>query len=396
MSTVKVVKFKKKSTKQSKPVAKKRPTSKKKVRRVKAVVKKQAVNTKAAVITLNRKEVEETLKVSRDFLPKGYVTVPSLACVHMVARGDKLAIETTDLDKAYTREIWYKGAEIDTCVNLIILEAEIKALEPDIGEVELHLTKKTISVNGRCEIPTTSPDEFPKIMKAVKDGTEISIKDLPDKLKRVLKAAAEGELRASDRVFLDVKKGRMVSNDGRRLHMDDIPTMAYSGQILLPVKSAELIAKHKDVEVITIGKNRISLELAGGTMVSQLVEGEYPAYEAVIPVDLPVKVSFDGVEFLNLMKGVAPITTQEYQLVKLTINGRLDVEMKNPEHGHYKWHMPCESEGKGKGDFVIGFNARYLIDAVSAYKQPLVTMEMKDKNTACLINSKAVIMPMNV
>lgn len=395
MSNEKVIKFKKKkSTKKTKTVAKKTKPVKRRSGSLQASKKKIP---KASVITLSRKEVEETLKVSRDFLPKGYVVNTSLECVHLVTNGDKLSVETTDLERAYTRDIWYKGAEIDTCVKLVVLEGEIKALEPDIEKIELHLTKKTISVNGRCEIPTTSPDEFPKVMKAIEGGTEIPIKELSDKLKRVVKAAdGEGANRSIACVFLDTAKGRMVSNDGRRLHMDDIPSMKTRDHILLPVRSAELIAKYKDTEVVTVGKKRISLELAGGTMVTQLIEGEYPAYEEVIPVNLPVKVKFDGVEFLNLMKGVAPITTQDYQLVKLTINGRLDVEMKNPDYGHYKWHMPCESEGKSKRDFVIGFNVKYLIDAVSAYKEPLITMEMKDKNTACLINSKAVIMPMKV
>lgn len=359
--------------------------------------KKEARQTpKESVITINRKEIEETLKVSRDFLPKGHCVNALLENVHIVTRGDKLALETTDLERSYTREIWYKGAEIDTCVNLLVLEGEINALDPDIAEVELRITKKTISVNGRCEIPTTSPDEFPKVMKAVKDGTEITIKELPSKLRRVAKAAGQGELRSNAVVFFDTEKGRMVSNDGRRLHMDDIPSIKTGRHILLPVKSAELIAKHKDAEVVTVGKKRISIELAGGTMASQLNEGEYPKYEEVIPVNIPVKVKFDGVEFLNLMKGVSPVTSQDYQLVKLTINGQLEVEMKNPEHGHYKWHMPCESEGKSKRDFVIGFNAKYLIDAVTAYKQPAITMELKDNATACLINSKAVVMPMDV
>ncbi|MCP4259116.1 MAG: hypothetical protein GY774_16645 [Planctomycetes bacterium] len=395
MSTAKIIKLNsKKSTKKTKTVAKKNPTSKQKAKRVKAVVSKKTVNTKASVITLNRKEIEETLKVSRDFLPKGYVVNTSLECIHIVTKGDKLAFETTDLEKAYTREIWYKGAEIDTCVKLLVLEGEIKALDPDIAKIELRFTKKKVSINDRCSIPTTSSDEFPKVITEVKGGTEITIKELPAKLKRVVKAAEEGELRSNASVFFDTKNARMVSNDGKRLHMDDIPSIKTDRHILLPVKSAELIAKHRDVEVVSVGKKKISLELAGGTMVSQLMEGKYLKYEEVIPVNNPVKVKFDGAEFLNLMKGVAPITTQDYQLVKLTVNGRLDVEMKNPEHGHYKWHMPCESEGKSRKDFVIGFNVKYLVDAVSAYKEPLIKMEMKDKNTACIINSKAVIMPM--
>ena len=63
--------------------------------------------------------------------------------------------------------------------------------------------------------------------------------------------------------------------------------------------------------------------------------------------------------------------------------------------GAYKWQMPCESVLK-RQTISFEFNPRFLTDAIKAFPADQVTLRLPDSYGACLVNEKAVIMPMRV
>ncbi|MDO8282672.1 MAG: DNA polymerase III subunit beta [Thermodesulfovibrionia bacterium] len=141
----------------------------------------------------------------------------------------------------------------------------------------------------------------------------------------------------------------------------------------------------------------ISCTLAGGTMTAKLIDGTYPDVKKIIPKSQPVKVDFNAKEFLEVMAGVMPVL-RDSKGVKLTVNGKIDIQGMNPGTADYKWSVDAKSSGKGKDKtLIVGMNAQYIIDAVRAYGESgTVTMELSEELSPCLINKKAVIMPMRV
>lgn len=351
-------------------------------------------------VSFDRKELEAALNTARDFI-ETRATMPILTHVLLkaphVAGKDVCQLTATDLEKSWTKVIPCKGSSIDICIPLAVLLREVKALHSEITEVKLRFSEKSVNVNGRCEILTLPGNEFPKLTEC--KGVDIDIPDLPGKLNRVLPAAGDKDTRyVLNAIMLDTRNGHLVATDGHRLHLETVPSSKEGKQIIIPRETAHVAVKYLASNIISIdcAEQLISFSLDGGIMVSRLIEGTYPDYKVVIPKEKPKKIKFQGSEFLKILEGALPLVTSG-NAIKMSVNGRIDIETRNPDLGNYRWHIPCESEGiKG---FIIGFNAQYLIDAIKSFttkEDNNVLMELKDPLSPCLINGKAVVMPIRI
>lgn len=348
-------------------------------------------------LLINRKEFQEALSVARDFTDRRS-SMPVLTHLLIGADTGACTLTATDLEKAWTRRLECFGDDVRRCVPLSVLYSEVKALDADISEVELHFTPGAVRVNRRCEIRTLPAEDFP--IQAEFEGEDIEVPGLSGKIARVLPAAGEGDTRYTlNGVYLDFEKGSMVGTDGHRMHIEQIPTAKAGQKIIIPRQTAALMAKHGSADILRVGKNAISSSLAGGLMLSRLIEGTYPAYENVIPKDNRVRLVFRGSELLKILEGAIPLTSANHNAVRMLINGRLEIETRNPDLGHYRWHIPCAIEGKDGGTLTVGFNAGYLIDAIRSYTSKdddRVEMTLGEALTPCMINAGAVVMPMRV
>lgn len=353
-------------------------------------------NPPAQMVKIARAEFQSALTVANDFTAKSGFNV-ILDCVHITTGKDFCRLQTTDLERSYTQNLSYVGDQVDRCIPLDILLREIKALPPEISEIEFRFSENKVEINGRCEIYTSPGEEYPEI-KAV-EGEAITMPDISEKIKRVTPAASDSYQKgALSGVCFDFPKGHIVAADGNRLHIEDLPKIKKSKAIVIPLKTATLLAKHNFSGVMKTSEDRVSFDLGIGEMTSMLVEGNYPDYGNVIPKDNPVKATFSGKEFLRVIDGVIPVSNKDYKVITLSINGRLEIETKNQDIGSYKWHIPCRSEHKHK-DIIIAFNICYLVDAIKSYttkENDAVVMEIKDPASAVIINQRAVVMPIEI
>ncbi|MEW6115648.1 MAG: DNA polymerase III subunit beta [Nitrospirota bacterium] len=357
-------------------------------------LKHPAGDRKRGTLTLIRNEFEECLKAALDIAERRN-TMPILSHIHIKAEEGACRIEATDIENSWSKVIVANpvyGA-VDMCVPLHLLAKEVSALHADIKTVELSFKGNTVKVNGRCDIFTLRGDEFPALK--IIEGTEVAMKGLPAKIKRVLVAAGESDTRyVLNGVYIDLQKGRIVATDGHRLHIDDIEKSEMPS-VILSRKTAGLIAKH-GADTLVFGDGHVSCALAGGVLVSRLHEGTYPNYENVIPKELPIKATFSGAEMLKVLEGAVPIAASKSNAVKLSFNGQIDVHSTNPDIGQYHWYVPCEKTGD---DISIAINAQYLIDSIRSYttkENDTVIMEINEQLTPVLINSRAVVMPMRL
>lgn len=354
-------------------------------------------NPPAQIVKIARQDFQSALAIANDFTAKaGFKVI--LGCVHITTGKNLICeLQTTDLEISYTHNLPYIGDQVDKCIPLDILLPEIKALPSEITEVELKFIENKVQINDRCEIYTNPGDEYPKI-KSVK-GEAVEITGLSEKLKRVMPAVSvsyrEGPLSG---ICFDFPKGHIVAADGNRLHIEDLQKVKKSKSIILPLKTALLLAKHNFSGFMKISESQVGFDLGNGEITSMLIEGNYPDYGNAIPKDNPVKTTFGGKEFLRVIDGAVPVSNKDYRVVTLSINGRLEIETKNADIGSYKWHLPCHSEKKHK-DITIAFNIRYLVDAIKAYttkENDTVVMEIKDAASAVIINQKAIVMPIGI
>lgn len=354
----------------------------------------------AVICELDRKVFEDTLKTARDFVdPKS----PLFGNVRLVVKDETCNVSVTDLEMTWTRSLPCRSEAPMTCLMPAeIILKEICALEKTINVVSLRFFAGTVSVNERCNIIARNADDFPEIPVVV--GPDVIVPNLVNILKRVVPAIATGDyIDFKNKVHLDFKAGRVFATDGHRLHYDVLPVSVIE-TLSLSREAVKLLVKYEAMDDIVYGEKHVAFALAGGIMTVRIDEiAQLPDLERILVNTHLVKVRFSAAEMLKVIEGAVPLVDDShFKGVKLKINGNISVESGSKAYGTYKWAIPCETEGKGKGTLILALNAAYLRDAVKAYTTPganeadNVLLEMKDKDSPFFINGKALIMPMRI
>jgi DNA polymerase-3 subunit beta len=347
------------------------------------------------VVTLKRSEITEMLKVCVE--TTGTIS-PALAHVLIDAAGGLCTISASNLETSYTKTLACETeAAVTTLVPAKTLLAEIKALPPEITDVELSVTNgkgnRAVSVNGRCSIHGQDPEEFPELPSGF--TTVVKVRNLKEAVGRVIVAVSRDETRyVLTGLLLDLTGGFAVGCDGFRLHFEQIEAAEPpKDALVIPANAMKIILKFKGEDEVCFSDDarHVAFFVAGGILTARLMDGNYPAYKEVIPKPAS-RITFAASEFLKLIEGATPLSDKA---IRLTINGDLVVTSAH-EAGSYEWKIPCTREG-GEAKLVYHFNPAFLVDAIKAYPADRVTLGTPDgEYGSCIVNEKAVIMPVRV
>lgn len=206
-------------------------------------------------------------------------TLPALGNIHI----DGNKIYATDLDHSIT----YTS---DKKIGKIGLPAELLAGK-NIEDIQV-IGKNKAKIET-LEIQGSPPEESPKLPSLGKEVKSFSTSapDLTFELARAIKFASTDETRyILNGVKLEVtpKNIRLVSTDGRRLFLIDLPSATKQKfDVILPTKAIKSLIKvmnatGEPITNIRVGKE-IEFEVGKFKVQSRLIEGEFPKYKQVIP-----------------------------------------------------------------------------------------------------------------
>jgi DNA polymerase-3 subunit beta len=135
-------------------------------------------------------------------------------------------------------------------------------------------------------------------------------------------------------------------------------------------------------------------------MVSKLIDGNYPNYQQVIPAQNTKKILISKDAFLHAVKRVSIMAKDKTNAVKLQLEkNSLLLSTNNPEVGEANEELSVEYTGDG---LTIGFNSRYLLDVLTAMDREIISLELNDPLSPCLMKEegnegyRCVVMPMRV
>jgi DNA polymerase-3 subunit beta len=339
---------------------------------------------------------------------------PVLQCVKVSAADDKLTIAATDLEVA----IRYSDAQVQ-------IEQPGEALLPadkfrDIvresvdDTLAIEVDGSTANIRGQdshFKIFTQNTADFPPVpdFEGEADFT-IPAGVLKQLIGQTLFAAAKESTRYAFNGILVVAKAKkliLVSTDGRRLAQAraDLLTdkLGKDGaKAISPAKAMTHIDKLIDDPEESVGmqirENQAIFHTASATLTTNLVEGQFPPYEDVIPKDTDKKMSANTADFLSAIRRAALLTTEESKGVRLAFGKKgLVLTSRSPEAGEATINFPCKFEG---ADVEIGFNPSFLTDALRVVDADEITLEMTAPNRPGLIKGGPgftyVIMPVNL
>ena len=205
----------------------------------------------------------------------------------------------------------------------------------------------------------------------------------------------------------------LVATDGHRLALVSVArdgaakSDAVENKAILPKKTLGELGRllmEGDGGDITYerGENHLFFDAGGRLLISRMIDGQFPAYERVIPKGNDKHIEFERDRLTNAVKRVALLSNERSRAVKFQIDkGHVDVTSSSPDLGEAKETLPVEYTGAA---MQICFNAQYVLDFLSAVATDVVSLELKDEVSQVVMKPVGaegydytyVIMPMRV
>ncbi|HWE03001.1 MAG TPA: DNA polymerase III subunit beta [Tepidisphaeraceae bacterium] len=339
---------------------------------------------------------------------------PVLQCVKLTAADDRLTIAATDLEVA----VRYSDAQVqieqagETLVPADKMRDIVRESVDDTLSIEI--TGDTANIRGQdshFKIFTQKASEFPPVPDFEGEpDIEIPGGALKQLIGQTIFATQKDATRYAFNGVLFAIKGKklaLVSTDGRRLAMSkgDLSSdkLANDGaKIIVPTKALnlldKLIADPDELVGMQVRENQVMFHTSSATLTTNLVEGQFPPYDDVIPKDADKKMSAATADFLGAIRRAALLTTEESKGVRLQFTKKgLVLTSRSPESGEATVNFPCKYEG---ADVEIGFNPTFLTDALRVVDSDEVSLELSAPNRPGLLRGGAnflyVIMPVNL
>jgi DNA polymerase-3 subunit beta len=365
-------------------------------------------------INFNRQALAEALNLLTSIVPSR-TPKPILRCVRVKASKDEVRIYATDLEVGLCCLI--SEAQIEEPGDIVVQADRLSAIVRESDEDVLAVR----AAEGTCEIIGTDSHftiygQDVKQYPAVPDfqgepEVELGLQKLQEGIVQCLFATAKESSRyAINGVLWQIKGKKMslVATDGRRLAQRRVALLTSPERvegrtnIIVPAKAMVLLEKitadDKEKVAIKFIDNQVIIKCANIVLASNLVEGNFPKYEDIIPKDYDkrLKLSTEGV--LSAVRRAALLTSQESKGIKLSIiQGTLIFTGRAPETGAAEVKMPVEYDGE---NIDIGFNPQFLIDVLRVIHTPDFDMELGQPDRPGLIKSGAdflyVLMPISL
>jgi len=366
-------------------------------------------------VTFNRSALAEALGLVTSVVPTR-TPKPVLRCVRVAASDKQVRICATNLEVGLN----YLVSEVEVArEGEIVVEAGHLAdivRESSEDVLTLEAQDSTCEVRGadsRFTIYGQDPAQYPKVPSLDEGDSdlEITLAELQSGIEQSLFATAKESSRyAINGVLWEVqgKKLLLVATDGRRLArcrvaLHEAPAEALAEhKIIVPAKTMALLDKvgsHDEEKVaVKLLDNQVLIRCANVVISSNLVEGNFPKYQDIIPSDYDKKLTLPTDAALSAVRRAALLTSEESKGIKVSVNNNaLVFSGSSPEAGAAEVSMPIEYAGE---PIDIGFNPQFLIDVLRVIRAPEFDLELGQSDRPGLIKSGAdflyVLMPINL
>lgn len=294
-----------------------------------------------------------------------------------------------NMETAITHQLEANVSETGECILPARLFSDIVRRLPE-GEVSVTVDdnyKVTVRAGyASFTLSAESADDYP-ILPDVGDGKSIHIPQpaLKELISGTIFAVSENQARPIHTgVKLEVGSNAVsaIAVDGFRLarrtyHTDEPMTRQMNFVVPAPgLKEVEkLLGDEGDVAFIP-GKKHILFQINGTTLTCRLLEGEFLDWRRVVPTDNPIKLTAHVSDLARSIDRVGLIVSEKYKAPVHCLFGSNELQMKTG-NALGTAQDRCVLAGEGR-DLEIGFNVRYLADAVRAIPSEEVTVELSD------------------
>lgn len=342
-------------------------------------------------------------------------TLPILANVLIEKNGDMISFAATDLEiqVSATTPCESGGPQVSVTVGAKKLQDILRSL-PDNTTVSLESQDSRLQVkagHSRFNLQTLPAGDFPRLAQgeAVSGKISIAQKTLKGLLSLVQYAMAQQDIRYYLNGLLLVIDGallKVIATDGHRLGFAncELDREYEKQEVILPRKTvlelAKLLTESEEEITLEILQNQIRFEFSGISLISKLVDGKFPDYTKVIPVNYHQRMSIGRIPLLQALQRAAILSNEKIRGVRLVLaDSNLRILCTNTEQEEAQEEFEVEYNGS---PLDIGFNISYLLDVLTNLNEESVNCDFGDSNSSVLISIpgkddfKYVVMPMRI
>jgi DNA polymerase-3 subunit beta len=349
-------------------------------------------------------------------------TIPILANVLIEADGDQVRLLATDLEVGLRSRC---PASVTKRGSLTLPAKKLYEIVKALPETDVRIEEDKNGVKVAADrfdsrMQTLPREDFPTLP----DGTGVySATLVRDVLKHMVSKTQFAITGEDTRYFLNgalfilrPDSMSLVSTDGHRLALITVPrdnsggadkaTVAEEVRVILPRKTllelGRLLAEGEGDIRYERGENHLFFEIGGRLLISRMIDGQFPAFERVIPKGNDKRVEFDRDRLTSAVKRVALLSNERSRAVKFQMDGgKVEIASSSPEFGEAKEVLMVDYTA---APVTICFNAQYVLDFLSVVETDSVALEFKDEMSQAVMKPIGadgydytyVIMPMRV
>ena len=330
-------------------------------------------------------------------------TLPILSHVFMEVDKDSLYLTGTDLETGIREGI---PANVRQEGKASVSAKKLYEIVRELPDETIHIEKKENHwITLKCgksnfNLAGLDPDEFPSLPAFREEHfSKIPTAMFIEMIDKTIFAASNEESRyhLNGIFLLQAKQAskdmlRMVATDGHRLsliHREGYRIRGIEKGIILPKKGvleAKKIMSDKEGESqseIYFDGTHGFLRIGKSLMILRLIDGEFPEYEQVIPKENDKRIRMEREKIYACLRRISTMASEKVEGIKLSLRkNMMEGSSFNQDFGDAKEEIEVAYEGP---PLEVGFNARYLIEALNVVDTNEVWMELKDEGSPAIL-----------
>lgn len=362
-------------------------------------------------LVFNRNDLLKSVSIVLKAIPTK-TSMPILECIMIDAVADMIKFTTNDMELGI--ETIVKGEILEK--GKIAMDAKVfsdivrKLPDNEITiETDENYNAKITCENSKFNIAGKSGDDFSLLPMIEKDQTisitQLGLKELINQTIFCIAPNDNNKMMTGE--LFEVSEGelKVVALDGHRIAIrkKKLEGKADDAKVIVPGKTLNEISKlmsneAQDMVHIFFTVNHILFEFDETIVVSRLIEGEYFRIHQMISNDYETKVTVNKKDILNAIDR-ATLLIKESEKKPIIMNmtdGNLEIKVVS-SLGSLNENIAAQKEGK---DIMIGFNPKFMIDAISRIEDENIDMFLMNSKAPCFIRNKEesyiyLILPVN-
>jgi DNA polymerase-3 subunit beta len=358
--------------------------------------------------------------VSRAVSPRS--TLPVLANVLVATDEGRLRLSATNLELGITcwipAQIQEEGSITVPARTFVDL---VGTVPPDLVQLSLDARTQTLDLvcnSSAHEVKGIDAQDFPPVpVPDLNEGVDLDLTSFKEMIQQVAFAASVDEARpVLQGVKMEVAENELTlaATDGFRISVRKellANPIKQAFSIIIPARALIELARiagenDKTVSmVVPAGRGQVIFHLTDSELVSQLIDGNFPDYRAIIPKSFKTRTVVSTSTFLKACRQAEIIAREGNNVIRLNVvpdeagAGRVEINSQTEETGKSDIQIEANVDG---GAILIAFNVKFLREVLDVMHVPNVALETNTNNAPGVIrpvgdeNFVHVIMPMHL